>query len=262
MKVKWVVILALLLVGTAFFLSDRIAEDPEYLNKHVAGTGATVAGVFLSSGHAEPALDCIEFFAAADPDNPDLLWVKGDALSAAGRYEEAVVCYDTVLLNDPDDPRMLVGKAEALSMAGELEEALEACEQALASEPEAMAALDKAGYLNLRLGRYLEAADYYDTITEARPENAAAWIRRGDAFLYISIRQEEELKETYRTLGTPGARTAVAPLNVDPYMEAMECYNHAIALDPKTAPLLAARLVARSEITMKTCEEILENLGK
>lgn len=262
MKVKWVVILALLLVGTGFFLSDKIAEDPEYLNKHVAGTGATVAGVFLSAGHAEPALDCIEFFATADPDNPDLLLVKGNALSAAGRYEEALACYDTVLLEKPDDPRMLVGKADALSMTGELEEALEACEQALASEPETMAALDKAGYLNLRLGRYLEAADYYDTLTEAQPEDAAAWIRRGDAFLYISIKQEEHLKETYRTLGTPGAAAPVSFPDIDPYMEAMDCYNQAIALDPKTAPLLAARLVARSEITVKTCEDILENLGK
>ncbi|WP_265581390.1 tetratricopeptide repeat protein [Methanofollis aquaemaris] len=262
MKVKWAVILALLLVGTAFFLSDRIAEEPEFLNEHVAGTGAAVAGVFLSAGHAGPALDCVEFFAAADPDNPDLLWVKGDALSAAGRYEEAVVCYDTALLNDPDDPAMLVGKANALSMSGELEEALEACEQALASEPEAMAALDKAGYLNLRLGRYLEAADCYDTVIEARPGDAAAWIRRGDAFMYISLRQEEQLKETYRTLGTPGAGAAASFPNIDPYMEAMECYNQAIALDPKTAPFLAARLVARSEITVKTCEEILDNLGK
>ncbi|MDD3620902.1 MAG: tetratricopeptide repeat protein [Methanofollis sp.] len=262
MKVKWAVILALLLVGTAFFLSDRIAEDPEYLQEQAAGSGAVVAEVFLSAGHIEPALDCIELFAMADPDNPDLLWVKGDALSSLGRYEEAVACYDTVLMKNPKNPKMLVGKADALSMAGELDEALVICEQALASEPETMAALDKAGYLNLRLGRYLEAADYYDTITEARPGNAAAWIKRGDAFLYISIKQEEQLKETYRSLGTPGAAAQASYPNIDPYMEAMDCYNQAIALDPKTAPLLAARLVARSEITVKTCEDILENLGK
>jgi tetratricopeptide (TPR) repeat protein len=262
MKVKWAVILVLLLVGAAFFLSERIAEDPDCLQEQVAGTGATAAGVFLSAGHTEPALDCIELFAMADPDNPDLLWVKGDALSDLGRYDEAVACYDTALQHDPDDPRMLVGKADALSMAGELEEALAACEQALAREPETMAALDKAGYLNLRLGRYLEAADYYDTVTGARPRDATAWIRRGDAFLYISIKQEEHLKETYRTLGTPGAAAPVSFPDIDPYMEAMDCYNQAIALDPKTAPLLAARLVARSEITVKTCEDILENLGK
>ncbi|WP_067050926.1 tetratricopeptide repeat protein [Methanofollis ethanolicus] len=260
MKIKWLLLILGILVVAGFSLSDRIADDPEYLSSGVADVGTMAASTLISFEQYEAAAACADFASTVVPDNPGLLRVKGKALSAQGKYDEAVVCYDMALTTGEGDATTLSEKGKALMKAGDLEGAIAACADALARDPADLPALQTAGASSLLLGQYDEAVGYYDRILQAQPENAAAWIKKGDALLYISLQEEEQMKEAFRDIGGASGGSSFSP-NPNAYMDAIECFNHAIALDPKTAPLLATRLVARSELTVQTCEDIVKNLG-
>jgi tetratricopeptide (TPR) repeat protein len=259
-KLKWLLLTVGILVVAGFSLSDRIAEDPEYLSSKVADAGAVTASTLISFEQYEAAAVCADLASTVVPGNAALLRVKGEALTAQGKYGEAVACYDLALTTGDGGVATLSEKGQALMKAGDLDGAVAACTDALALDPADLPALQTAGASSLLLGKYDEAVGYYDRILQAQPESAAAWIKKGDALLYISIREEQQMKEAFRDITGMSGGASFSP-NPDAYMDAMECFNHAIALDPKTAPLLATRLVARSEITVQTCEDIVKNLG-
>lgn len=261
MKIKWLLLTAGILVVAGFYLSDRIADDPEYLSSGVADAGTMAASTLISFEQYEAAAACADLASTVVPDNPGLLRVKGKALSAQGRYDEAVVCYDMALTTGEGDAATLSEKGKALMKAGDLEGAIAASMNALALDPVDLPALQTAGASSLLLGKYDEAVGYYDQLVRARPDDAAAWVQKGDALLYISIQEEQQMKDAFRNIRGTSSGGATFNPNPNAYMDAMECFNHAIALDPKTAPLLATRLVARSELTVQTCEDIVKNLG-
>lgn len=260
MKLKWILLTVGILIVAGFYLSDRIAEDPDYLSEKVADAGAMTASTLISVEQYEAAAACADLASTVSPGNVALLRVKGEALSAQGKYGEAVACYDLALTAGDGGAETLAEKANALMKAGDFEGAVAACTDALALDPADLPALQTAGASNLLLGRYDEAVGYYDRVLQARPDDAAAWIKKGDALLYISLQEEQQMKEAFTDITgmTGGASFSPTP---NAYMDAMECFNHAIALDPKTAPLLATRLVARSQISVQTCEDIVKNLG-
>lgn len=260
MKIKTLLLIAGILVVAGIYISDRTAEDPDYLSSKVADAGAMTASTFISFEQYDAAVTCADFVSTVDPDNPALLRIKGEALSAVGKYDEAVACYDDALTSGGEDATTLAKKAQALLKAGDLNGAVEACTAALAIDQTDLSALQTAGAASLYLGEYDQAVGYYDQLVEVRPDDAAAWIKKGDALLYISLQEEEKMKKAFKNLtGTTSATST--NFDSDAYMEAMECFNKAIALDPKTAPLLAARLLARSQISVQTCEDIVKDLG-
>lgn len=260
MKIKWLLLTIGILAVAGIYLSDCIANDPEYLSSKIADAGTMTASTLISFEQYEAAAACADLAGTVDPDNANLLRVKGEALSAQGKYGDAVVCYDMALTAGDGDAATLAEKGQALMKAGDLESAVAACKDALSLDPVELPALQTAGASSLLLGRYDEAVGYYDRILQAQPESAAAWIKKGDALLYISLRDEQQMKEAFRDITGMSGGASFSP-NPNAYMDAMECFNHAIALDPKTAPLLATRLLARSEITVQTCEDIVKNLG-
>jgi len=258
MKLKWIILILLIVVASWVYISGKTAEDPDFVGSTISNTSTAAAGALISVGQYDAAVVFADLALPLVPDDMDLLLAKGNALSALGRNEDASACYDLIIAEDPDAAEALAGKATALFRMGDMESSYAYAMEALAIDGTDLAALERAGAASLSLGNYAEAADYYDQIVTLKPEEAAAWIQRGDALLSISILMEEEMKTTFSTLGTSGA--TMDTLNIDPYMEAMECYNRAISLDPMVAPMLATRMIARSQMTINTCQEILENL--
>jgi len=251
-KIKWLLLIVGVLIIAGFALSDRIADDPAYLSSMFGDAGAFE--------QYEAAAFCADVAGTVVPDHSGLLRVKAEALSAQGKYGEALAWYDRALTAGDGGAEILSEKGKVLMMAGDFDGAVAACTNALAVDPDDLRALQTAGASSLLLGRYDEAVGYYDRIVRARPDDAGAWIKKGDALLYISIREEKQMREAFRDITGMSGEASFSP-NPDAYMDAMECFNHAIALDPKTAPLLATRLVARSEITVQTCEDVVKNLG-
>jgi len=258
MKLKWIILILLVVAASWVYISDKTSKDPAFIDSAIANTSTAAAGTLISVGQYDAAVVFADLALPVATADCDLLMEKGKALSALGRNEEASACYDLILAEDPDAADALAGKATALFRMGDMETSYAYAMDALAIDGTDLAALERAGAASLNLGNYAAAADYYDRIVTLRPGDAAAWIRRGDALLSISILMEEEMKTAFSDLGKPGA--TMGTLNIDPYMEAMECYNRAISLDPMVAPMLATRMIARSQMTINTCQDILENL--
>ena len=58
---------------------------------------------YLAEGKFIEALDCFDQSLVSDPQNPNLLNLKGVALRSLGRYDEALECYNKSLELDPRD---------------------------------------------------------------------------------------------------------------------------------------------------------------
>ena len=56
---------------------------------------------YLEEGKFNEALDCFEQSLVSDPQNPNLLNLKGVALRSLGRYDEALECYNKTLELEP-----------------------------------------------------------------------------------------------------------------------------------------------------------------
>jgi tetratricopeptide (TPR) repeat protein len=79
----------------------------------------------LLRGRLKEALDSYERALRVKPDMPDLLALKGEALSAMGRYEEAVEIFDRVLSARPADAETLNARGIARMAVGKVAEANE-----------------------------------------------------------------------------------------------------------------------------------------
>lgn len=79
----------------------------------------------LARGRAAEALDSYERALKVDPKLPEVLALKGEALSALGRYQEAIENFDAVLATHPKDGDTLNARGIARAALGRLAEANE-----------------------------------------------------------------------------------------------------------------------------------------
>jgi Flp pilus assembly protein TadD len=106
----------------------------------------------LLRGRAKDALDSYERALRVKPDLPELLALKGEALSAMGRYGEAIELFDRVLTALPTDGETLNSRGIAHMAMGKVAEANEDWRRQLellpASQPAARAcvAMRQANY--------------------------------------------------------------------------------------------------------------------
>lgn len=74
----------------------------------------------LARGRAQEALDSYERALRVKPDMPELLALKGEALSAMGRYAEAIELFDRVLAAQPGDGDTLNARGIASMALGKV----------------------------------------------------------------------------------------------------------------------------------------------
>lgn len=77
----------------------------------------------LAHGRAAEALDSYERALKVNPKLPEVLALKGEALSALGRYEEAIQIFDGVLVANPKDGDTLNARGIARAALGRLADA-------------------------------------------------------------------------------------------------------------------------------------------
>jgi tetratricopeptide (TPR) repeat protein len=79
------------------------------------------------------------------------------------------------------------------TLGGELDAALQICDEAIAKLPECAPCIDSRGFVLLRMGRFQEAVDSYNTSLLKRPMMAASLYGRGVARLRMGQAQEGDL---------------------------------------------------------------------
>lgn len=185
----------------------------------------------------------------------------GDAFMIANQSEIALGCYEQALRLCPDDNEILKKKADALVRSGKTLEAGTIYAQVLAGNANDTAALVRAGDLLYRGGNYTDAISYYHTAITIQPDNARTWIKEGDAYLMLSIQEEQRLHEVAKNLGkTSGTSSAVSIGSMDSYKTAVADYQKAMALDPKLTMEISAKLMGITQYQVNDYASLLNDL--
>jgi tetratricopeptide (TPR) repeat protein len=184
------------------------------------------------------ALAAFERVLAWDPENPDALRGKADALCGDGKTATAISVYDRALRARPGDTKTLGAKGRALFVLGNFGGALKALEEALASDVESPALWDAKAAVLAKLARPDDAARCRKRSEELRlRERAERWVAEGDEFSRDG--------EHARAIGCYDEALAMAPdarawerkgfalSALRNHKEALVCFDAALKLDPQ-----------------------------
>ena len=179
-----------------------------------------------------------------------------EGLRKRGRYAEAVGAYRVLLADDPDYAMAHAGMGDALFQLGRYEEALETLARSVELHPHpptATARLILMGRAARSLGRDEEAVAHFERAVAIDPDNAGAIDHL--AMFRFNHRRYAEALEFYRTLIESGRDSAQAHANLGATLfhlgrmgEALQSFEHALALDPDLEAARVGREQARARL--------------
>lgn len=146
------------------------------------------AGILMNAGIA--AYNLGRWSEAADnqtralelsPSRPEPYVFRAQAYEKAGRLRDAMADYDKALSLGTRDANAFLGRGVLLLRQGAAEQALADFDQAHRLEPEWSAPLYNRGAVLLRLARFQEAERDFSGVIERNPDDAEAWVKRGEA---------------------------------------------------------------------------------
>lgn len=195
-----------------------------------------------------------------DENNTGLMQKKGECLYREGDYLGAADVYSLAATIDPDNPAYPVGRGRALLMAGDLYGAEECFNDALIRDPDDPDALRTRAEALLSQGRYEEAIVDLDSLVAGNPENAEFRMYRGDAYMFITMQHDAEMrsmKGAEMILSSGGEHARLAS---DAYQKASEDYMKAMELNPLLIPSVTTRMMTHTESQVETFGIILSSL--
>lgn len=122
-------------------------------------------------GQCTEAVVCCDLILENNPDNLDIVCIKGFALSCLGRLREAIEFYDLALQIYPDCMYALLKKSHALYGLGRANETFACIERALDSDPENLANMDPMGTIMDREFRRVLMLEAYKRMLTIDPGN-------------------------------------------------------------------------------------------
>jgi tetratricopeptide (TPR) repeat protein len=151
----------------------------------------------LQQGRRAEGIQLLEMLLSHRPDDPEVLYNLGMALSDAGRLERAEQHLRRASELAPNNVNIAVALAVALARLGRDEEALDLLEAAVAQSPaNPWARRNLAGML-MRLGKPSEAIPHWEAVIQALPKDQLSWIGLADAYRLTGRKQEAQA--AYRT---------------------------------------------------------------
>jgi tetratricopeptide (TPR) repeat protein len=190
------------------------------------------------SGKSDVAVSMIRQAIAAGFAGALAYYNLAEAYRALGQTEEAVVSYQQALKADPSDGYAHFGLADAHYDAGDFDRAVDHYERALALEPDHPEILNNLGNALLQRGDSAGALARYERAVAVDPDYAGAMANiaevRADTDKEAALpllRRAAGLAEEAETLVQIGRIFRQLDLPV----EAMECFERAIAADPACA---------------------------
>ena len=192
--------------------------------------------LLANQGDYEKAVEIYDWALNFEPDNINVLYNKGIALSILGRETEAKDCFERVIKSKQVDPANLSKNGNSLTRLGKREEAIMLNEQAtnvIIDEYELW--FNKGNSFNM-LCKFEEAIKCYNKAIDLNPGTYGVWCNKGFS-LWKLCRDEEAIlcydkaislnKEKYEAWRNKGS--ALKRLGL--YEKAIECYDHAVKIN-------------------------------
>lgn len=216
-------------------LTEALAEDPALAEAHML-----LSSVALDRGEAEGALEHVNEFLAARPEDGVGLTLKFDALNALDRRAEAAQLVPAMAATQPNAETVAraFNVAAALYQAGDREVAAEPLEAALSIDPDHGRSLLLLGDIRQSQERYQDALQLSQRLLTLEPDNVRALAIQHRA--YVQLGDEENARAAFDRLAeadpTSIAETFAeegAKLFADGQIQsAIELLEQALELDP------------------------------
>jgi tetratricopeptide (TPR) repeat protein len=228
MRLKWIVLLAVVVIIMVFFILPTYA--PNITTKSVIRDSQAVAG---------------------------------DTLVLMNQSELAITLYDGALAENASDSVLLKKKGEALTKCGRVNEAEQVYRQVLSRNVNDTTAMVKMGDTLCRQGDLTGALSYYNAALAVKPDDAMTWLRKGDTLMAMSTEETQKLQSVAKSLskqpGSPGYQPVSADQlqSMDSYKKAAESYQKAMEIDPKLSVVVSARLMAATQNQVSNYQSLM-----
>lgn len=127
----------------------------------------------------DPTIKSLTAKIAANPDDVNALYRRGQVYASKGAYGLAIKDFDDTLRISPKDVEALNNRCWTRSVVGDLQGALKDCNEALRLRPNFVDALDSRGLVNLKSGAVKNAIADFDAALKINPRLTSSLYGRG-----------------------------------------------------------------------------------
>lgn len=202
-----------------------------------------IAQLALSAGGGTQAEKSIDKALAVEPENANLLLIKGDILAKLGKTAEALATYDGALRLQPLLASAWTAKGSVMASAGDLLGALCCLNAGLEIEPNRVAAWHNKGAVLEMLGQQRLALRCYDNVLRIAPRERVTTYQRGRLYEELGSDPNEGAQQriTERRLGRkndiaddPSALEALGRVYAESarYDDALVCFDQCLKVEP------------------------------
>jgi len=153
-----------------FYIDKLIELEPT----HVEALYKRGKSLAIFSNLLDKAISYFDRALEIEPNRPDIMSSKGEALLSSDKFEEAISYFDRALEIDPGNLNAIRGKGQALAELNEFEEAHSYLDRALEAQPNDDETLIRKGDAFRIEGNYDQAYQYLHKALEVNPENFLA----------------------------------------------------------------------------------------
>ena len=129
----------------------------------------------------DPTIKALTAKIAANPDDVNALYRRGQVYASKGAYNLAIKDFDETLRINPKDVEGLNNRCWTRTVVGDLQGALKDCNEALRLRPNFVDALDSRGLVNLKSGAVKNAIADFDAALRINPRLTSSLFGRGIA---------------------------------------------------------------------------------
>jgi len=155
---------------------DTLTPPPPAAPAPTENKSAAPAQVALAD---DPTIKSLTAKIAANPDDINALYRRGQVYASKGAYNLAIKDFDDTLRLNPKDVEALNNRCWTRTVVGDLKPALEDCNEALRLRPNFVDALDSRGLLNLKAGVNKNAIADFDAALRINPRLTSSLYGRG-----------------------------------------------------------------------------------
>jgi lipoprotein NlpI len=146
-----------------------------------ASSGNTDSGPNQAVLADDPTIKSLTAKIAANPDDVNALYRRGQVYASKGAYGLAIKDFDDTLRINPKDVEALNNRCWTRTVVGDLQGALKDCNEALRLRPNFVDALDSRGLVNLKSGAVKNAIADFDAALKINPRLTSSLYGRGIA---------------------------------------------------------------------------------
>jgi hypothetical protein len=143
--------------------------------------GNTDAGPSQAALADDPTIKSLTAKIAANPDDVNALYRRGQVYASKGAYSLAIKDFDDTIRINPKDVEALNNRCWTRTVVGDLQGGLKDCNEALRLRPNFVDALDSRGLVNLKSGAVKNAIADFDAALKINPRLTSSLYGRGIA---------------------------------------------------------------------------------